>query len=135
MLLFLVTPCLVVAVQPCIEWIPIRKKRFLWHGILTSSHFIANADKVMPWTETIISITQEWYFGNIDSFCELVHLKVIYWGYVSLVYRFLFLLIKLLRLTCFTNFILSPSSLFDNNFYFPFSCMRIKTLVRVLSLI
>ena len=27
MLLFLVTPCLVVAVQPCVEWIPIKKKR------------------------------------------------------------------------------------------------------------
>ena len=25
-LLFLVTPCLVVAVQPCMEWIPIKKK-------------------------------------------------------------------------------------------------------------
>ena len=25
--LFLVTPCLVVAVQPCIEWIPIKKKK------------------------------------------------------------------------------------------------------------
>ena len=24
--LFLVTPCLVVAVQPCMEWIPIKKK-------------------------------------------------------------------------------------------------------------
>ena len=28
MLLFLVTPCPVVAVQPCMEWIPIRKKAF-----------------------------------------------------------------------------------------------------------
>ena len=28
-LLFLVTPCLVVAVEPCIKWIPINKKRFL----------------------------------------------------------------------------------------------------------
>ena len=27
MLLFLVTPCLVLAVQPCMEWIPIKKKR------------------------------------------------------------------------------------------------------------
>ena len=26
-LLFLVTPCLVVAVQPCMEWIPIKKKK------------------------------------------------------------------------------------------------------------
>ena len=28
-LLFLVTPCLVVAVQPCREWIPIKKGRFI----------------------------------------------------------------------------------------------------------
>ena len=28
MILFLVTPCLVVAVQPCIEWIPIFKKGY-----------------------------------------------------------------------------------------------------------
>ena len=27
-LLFLVTPCLIVAVQPCMEWIPIEKKLF-----------------------------------------------------------------------------------------------------------
>ena len=26
MFLFLVAPCLIVAVQPCIEWIPILKK-------------------------------------------------------------------------------------------------------------
>ena len=26
-LLFLATPCLIVAVQPCMEWIPIKKKR------------------------------------------------------------------------------------------------------------
>ena len=26
-LLFLVTPCLIVAVQPCMEWIPIKRKK------------------------------------------------------------------------------------------------------------
>ena len=30
MLLFLVTPCLAAAVQPCMEWIPIKKMCFLW---------------------------------------------------------------------------------------------------------
>ena len=35
MLLFLVTPCLVVAVQPCKEWIPIKKTKLRFdHGIL-----------------------------------------------------------------------------------------------------
>ena len=39
-----------------------RKKqffsRFFWHGILASSHFSANTGKVMPWTETTVSITR-----------------------------------------------------------------------------
>ena len=29
-LLFLVTPCLIVAVQPCMEWIPIKEKEKSW---------------------------------------------------------------------------------------------------------
>ena len=34
MLLFLVTPCLIVAVQSCMEWIPIKRKScFLWNII------------------------------------------------------------------------------------------------------
>ena len=32
MFLFLVTPCLVVAVQPCVEWIPIKKKKKSFEG-------------------------------------------------------------------------------------------------------
>ena len=33
-ILFLVAPCLVVAVQPCMEWIRIKKKCILHHGWL-----------------------------------------------------------------------------------------------------
>ena len=32
-LLFLVTPCLIVAVQPCMEWIPIKKTILMWNVI------------------------------------------------------------------------------------------------------
>ena len=114
------------------------KKRFfsrsIWHGILTSSHFSIKAGKVMPWTKTTISITRKWYFGNNDWFCKLALLKVFIEVTFSWFTVFCFYLIKLLRLTSFTNFVLSPFSLFDN-FHFPFSCMKMKKLLWVLSLV
>ena len=41
--------------------------RFLWHGILTPSHFNNNASKVVPWTETTITITRNTLASLIDS--------------------------------------------------------------------
>ena len=41
--------------------------RFLWHGILTPSHFNNNASKVVPWTETTITITRNTLASMIDS--------------------------------------------------------------------
>ena len=55
MLLFLVTTCLVVAVQPCMEWIPIFKKK-----CVTVHH----VSKYMSCHKAIVVITRtaHWFF-------------------------------------------------------------------------
>ena len=50
-LLFLVTPCLVVAVQPWMEWIPIKKKKITkwWNSLL----FYILIPEIKSWSKNI----------------------------------------------------------------------------------
>ena len=57
-LLFLVTLCLVVAVQPCKEWIPIRKKinqmvsRGMWVVVMVLVGYWSNDNRLRVWEKT-----------------------------------------------------------------------------------
>ena len=70
----------------------------------------------------------KWYFDTNDWLCEFVLLKVIYWGNMPLVSCLLFLSHCVASMYFYQP--LSPSSLFNNNSYFVFSCMKIKILLR-----
>ena len=45
MLLFLVTSCLIVPIQPCMEWIPIFKKRYGKYSITASAVWVVEVEQ------------------------------------------------------------------------------------------
>ena len=58
MLLFLVTPCLVVAVQPCMECFPIKKKFVcmnLWHAKIFYHYLVGG---LLDWVGHLFFLTQ-----------------------------------------------------------------------------
>ena len=83
---FLVIPCLVVAVQPCMGWIPIKKKPNWESTQLTSigKGLLNGAYKVwlMPCCQNVasLSIFYRYYFSRCSSeLAELVPLPY-FWG-------------------------------------------------------
>ena len=77
-LFFLVTPCLVVAVQPCIEYIPIKKKKIKIKDHFSSrtvpSIFTSIAPVLLDW-----SIETSWVFSALKSTNDFLAQSIVSW--------------------------------------------------------
>ena len=76
---FLVTPCLVVAVQPCMEWIPIKKKKLyaiLWvyKEVSKAMKYTSNFESVFEMHLYLFSIILE---VNFEIYVFIVKLRSI----------------------------------------------------------
>ena len=72
MFLFLVTPCLVVALQPCMEWIPIKKKLFGTSHGKSPCDGIGETCYVMLLDSRNNKILYRWQGPNLDHWSKNV---------------------------------------------------------------
>ena len=101
---FLVTTCLVVAVQPCMEWIPIKKKKSNIANSMMVFTFSFADQKYPFWAnlvENIKSVCLSWnlmsrllnnyaeYDGGFNFFC--LRPKISFWGKFGPIFKIVYL--------------------------------------------
>ena len=76
MLLFIVTPCLIVVVQPCKEWIPVEKRNFLASSPLKQNSILKFQDKILfgnillaikSLNDLLPSVSHAWFSFFLDQ--------------------------------------------------------------------
>ena len=98
MLLFLVTPCLIVAFQTCMEWIIPLSVYWLWH-LLSINFLVKKVNKILTWPGAPLPLTH-----SLSPIHLLIHSITHSLNYLEMMGETIFFVLNRRYIVGFINF-------------------------------